>query len=149
MHIRRYRAEDLDGVLDLCILAGWPSFPEDPARAQRALTAPGVTTVVAAPGHEVIGFAQMLSDGEIQAYLALVAVRPQHRRQGIGRALVTAAYRLAGGTRVDLLAEESGGFYRSLPHLRLQGFRLYPDYSGPDRYRPGVSWKDGREISEG
>lgn len=149
MDIRRYSADDLSGVLQLCTAEGWPSLPEDPARAHRVLTAPGVTTVVATPGDTVIGFAQLLSDGEIQAYLALIAVHPQHRRQGIGRAMLASALQLAGGGRVDLLSDASGGFHRSLPHLRLQGFRLYPGYTGPDRYRPGVSWKDGREVKEG
>lgn len=44
-------------------------MPSDAERAVRALTAPGVVTVVAVAGEEVVGFAQVLTDGEIQAYL--------------------------------------------------------------------------------
>ena len=47
---------------------GWPSLPDDPARALRILTAPGVTTVVAVIQGEVIGFAELFSDGEIQDF---------------------------------------------------------------------------------
>jgi hypothetical protein len=35
------------------------------------LTAPGVTSVVSVDGERVVGFADMLSDGEIQAFLAI------------------------------------------------------------------------------
>ena len=39
------------------------------ARTRRALIAPGVTTVVAVDADAVVGFAQMFSDGELQAFL--------------------------------------------------------------------------------
>ena len=67
--VRRFQPGDLDAVIALCADEGWPSFPEDPARALRALTAPGVTTFVADEAGRVVGFAQLLSDGEIQAHL--------------------------------------------------------------------------------
>jgi predicted N-acetyltransferase YhbS len=122
-----FAREHLDGVLALCVTEGWPSLPADPVRALRALTAPGVTTVVALDGADVVGFAQLMSDGEIQAYLALLAVRADRRRSGLGRALVAEALRLAGGQRVDLLSDDDATpFYERLPHRRRHGFRLYP-----------------------
>jgi ribosomal protein S18 acetylase RimI-like enzyme len=122
-----FTREHLDAVVNLCRDQGWVSLPSDPDRALRALQAPGVTTVVARDKGAVVGFAQMLSDGEIQAYLALLLVAETHRHQGIARRLVQQALRLAGGARVDLLSDrESTGFYRSLPHRRYPGFRVYP-----------------------
>jgi len=44
---REYADADLPGIIALCVAEGWPSYPEDPARAHRALTAPGATAVVA------------------------------------------------------------------------------------------------------
>lgn len=121
----------LDGVLRLCVQEGWPSLPADPQRAVRVLTAPGVTTVVAVDGVEVIGFAQIMSDGEIQAYLATIAVDASRRGQGIGRSLVSEGLRLAGGERIDLLSEvDAAAFYRSFPHFEKPGFRLYPFHEG-------------------
>ncbi len=122
-----YGSEHLDGVVALCAAEGWPSFPADPTRAGRALTAPGVTSVVALAGDEVVGFATVLSDGEIQAYLSLLVVASSRRRAGIGRALVVLAARRAGGVRVDLLAEEGAeAFYETFPHRRKPGFRIDP-----------------------
>ena len=131
VEIRSFEAADLPGILRLCEANGWPPFPADPSRALRILTAPGVTTVVAANGGAVVGFAELLSDGELQAYLANLAVDTARRGAGIGRRLVTEALRLAGGERIDLLSEEAAtGFYRALPHFEKIGFRIYPFYHG-------------------
>ncbi len=124
--VRPFAPEHLDGVLALCVAEDWPSFPEDPARASRALTAPGVTTVVATEGAAVIGFAQLLSDGEIQAHLSLIAVSAEHRRKGVALAMLQEALRRAGGIRIDLITDTAPGFYEALPHRRLDGFRIYP-----------------------
>ena len=113
-------------MLSLCVAEGWPSLPQDPERAARAFTAPGVTTVVALDERDVAGFAQLFSDGEIQAFLALVVVDARFRGRGIGRALVTEALRMSGGERVDLLSEDdAAGFYQAFPQFRKSGFRLY------------------------
>jgi hypothetical protein len=52
-----FEARHLEGVLQLGRAEGWPSFPADPERALAVLTAPGVVTVVALDGDEVLGFA--------------------------------------------------------------------------------------------
>ncbi|MGH8980373.1 MAG: GNAT family N-acetyltransferase [Acidimicrobiales bacterium] len=127
-----FGAEHLDGVLELASAEGWPSLPTDPARALRVLTAPGVTTVVARDERRVVGFAEMLCDGEIQAYLALLVVAADRRGEGIGRLLTRSATERAGGSRVDLLSEtESAGFYERFVHQRLPGFRIYPAAEPP------------------
>jgi ribosomal protein S18 acetylase RimI-like enzyme len=147
MDIHRYAEADLPGILRLCAAEGWPSFTDDPARAHRALTAPGVTTMVAADGDEIAGFVQMQGDGEIQAHLSLIAVDAAFRGRGAGRALIERAFELAGGLRVDLVTDSAEGFYDQLPRFRMSGFRLYPTYTGPDRDRPGVVWENGRRLA--
>lgn len=143
---RRYSPSDLRGVLRLCALEDWPSFLEDEARAHRALTAPGVTTMVAVEGDHLLGFAQFQSDGEIQAHLSLIAVDPAARRSGIARELIALGLREAGGLRVDLVTDTSDDFYASFPHFRLSGYRLYPGYSGLDRLNPEIVWREGRKV---
>ena len=124
--VRRFAPADLDAVVELCAAEGWPSFPEDRARALRALTAPGVTTVVADEAGRVVGFAQLLSDGEIQAHLSLIAVHPVARRRGLARQMLRVALALAGGSRIDLLTDTAPDFYAALPHRRMEGFRIWP-----------------------
>jgi hypothetical protein len=76
-----FERRHLAGVLALCAAEGWPSLPADPRRARRVLSAPGVTAVVAVaePAGEVLGFAELLSDGELQSYLASLLVAPGRR----------------------------------------------------------------------
>ena len=148
MEIRRYSSDDLAGIIRLCAIEKWPSFGQDAARANRALTAPGVTTVVAVDDGEVVGFAQLQSDGEIQAHLSLIAVDKRHRRRGVGRDLIETALRIAGGQSVDLVTDTASDFYSRLPHFRMLGFPLFPLYTGPDREVPDLYWKDGMKVAE-
>ena len=71
----------LPGIIQLCADEGWPSFQEDPDRTHRVLTDPGVPTVVALEDDQVVGFAYIQSDGEIQAHLSLIAVAETYRRR--------------------------------------------------------------------
>lgn len=118
--------EDLDDVLRLCENEGWSSYCAGREAAWFAFTAPGVWTVVAVIGDELVGFAQMQRDGVIQAHLSLIAVDGSVRGQGIGRRLVEEAFRRSGGTRVDLLSDTAAEFYRRFSHRELPGFRIYP-----------------------
>jgi len=127
-----YERAHLDGVIALCVAEGWPNFPEDPERAHRTLTAPGVTTVVALDGDRVVGFAQVQSDGEIQAHLSSIAVDRSLRRSGVGRELVARAFALAGGIRIDLITDSAEDFYEAFAHRRKEGFRIYPQYTQDD-----------------
>jgi GNAT superfamily N-acetyltransferase len=128
--LRPFAPQDLDGVLDLCRAEGWPSLPGDPARACRLLTNPGVTTYVADDAGALAGFAYLLSDGELQAYLATMVVAADHRRRGLGRRLVEAAFAACGAERLDLLSS-ADPFYESFVHARWSGFRIYPDRPNP------------------
>jgi ribosomal protein S18 acetylase RimI-like enzyme len=124
--IRQYESAHLAGIVALCEAEGWPSLGADLDRAHAVLTAPGVTSVVALDGDQVIGFAYLLSDGHIAAYLSMMAVHPDHRRQGIGRKLLEYAAPLTGAQRVDLVTDTANAFYKSFDHRTFTGFRIYP-----------------------
>jgi ribosomal protein S18 acetylase RimI-like enzyme len=127
MEYRRYERGDLPGILALCEAEGWPSLPDDPERAHRILTNPGVTACVAIDAGGVDGFIYLLSDGEIQAYIALMAVAPGSRRRGIGTGLIREAFASCGAERVDLLSA-ADSFYENLLHQKWSGFRLHPPF---------------------
>lgn len=117
----------IPGIMRLCKREGWPSFLEDPDRTWRALTAPGVITAVARVNGQVAGFAQLQTDGLVQAHLSLIVVDSAHRRQGIGRRLIEDCFARAGVSRIDLISTEgSDAFYDSFPHRRFPGYRIYP-----------------------
>ena len=119
MRIAPFVPAQLDEVIRLCALEDWTTITEDPARALRAFTAPGVVTLVAlGEDGELLGFAQTLSDGAVQAYLARLLV-------------VEHALSASGALRADLLAAEgSEGFYRSFPHRQCPGYRVALDEDG-------------------
>jgi predicted N-acetyltransferase YhbS len=120
----------LAGVVGILASLGWENFRHDPDLTRRSLTAPGVTAIVAVARDtgEVVGFAQVFSDGVFQAHLGLLAVRDGWHRGGVGRGLVEEAFARVGAERMDLIAsDESLAFYRSLKHREQVGFRLYSD----------------------
>jgi ribosomal protein S18 acetylase RimI-like enzyme len=124
--IERFAARHLDGILALCNAEQWPDLPADPPRAQRVLRAPNAVTLVALDNDEVIGIAAAISDGAIDAYLSMLVVAAAHRRQGIAAQLIAEMFRATGVGRIDLLAEPgSEGFYDTMPHRELRGYRLY------------------------
>ncbi len=121
-----FEPHHLDGVLRLHQEEGWPSLPEDPERALRALTAPGVRAVVALNDGVVRGFARALTDGQISACLTDLVVDRSSRLRGIGRALVEQIFQRCGTWRIDLLSEDdSQDFYRTISHREKPGFRIY------------------------
>ena len=126
VEFRRFQAEDLEEIIDLCKPEGWDSYTADPERTFRALSAPGVITVVAVESGHVCGFAQLLTDGAIRAYLTNIVVAASMRGVGIGKRLVNELFVRAKPVYIDLLSTEGAtSFYDTLPHRRLAGYRIY------------------------
>ncbi len=126
MKYEPYQRAFLQGVIDICLEQGWQSYSSDIERTHRALTAQGVTTVVAVDEGIVCGFAQVQSDGEIQAHLSVLAVKGSYRRRGVGSELIAQSFRDSGGIRLDLVTDDAQGFYESMNHSLKSGFRIYP-----------------------
>lgn len=133
MHVATYEPRHLDAVLALCRAEGWP-VAANRERLGRAMTGPGVTALVAVeagPDEErVLGFSQAVGDGAVTGYLCMLLVAEEARGRGIGKALVERTLRDAGVLRLDLLSSEGAiSLYERFPHVRIPGFRLYPDDS--------------------
>jgi ribosomal protein S18 acetylase RimI-like enzyme len=98
------------------------------------MTGPGVTALVAVdepgPDERVLGLSQAVGDGAFGGYLCMLLVDAEARGEGIGRALVERTLVDSGVLRLDLLSSDRAmSLYERFPHIRVPGFRLYPDES--------------------
>ncbi len=125
----RFEPAHLDGAVSVARALEWPSYA-DPEATLAAFTAPGAITWVATGQGSVVGLAHLLTNGVVHAHLSLVGVLPAHRRRGIARRLLSAAFEESGAKWLDLCAEAgSEAFYRSFRHQVFQGFRIHPGRS--------------------
>lgn len=119
---------ELSHVVALCAGEGWTDYAEDRDRTLQALTAPGVTSLVASDADRVVGVVSVQSDGLIQAHLNLLVVERSYRGQNIGQRLVAEAVRRAGGRRLDVVGGSGlDSFWEAFPHRAVVGYRLEPD----------------------
>ncbi len=114
--------------------------PEDPAQLTRTW-ARSAATVLAYAGDRLVGAARAISDGEREALIVGVAVRPEFQGQGIGTMMMRALIEDLKGTAILLTCEEDENvsFYRNLGfriHKRVMALgypdRCYVDAPGAD-----------------
>ena len=87
MLVRDISPAEFEAVRQFLSVNGWShrvGLPEQFAQLARA----SQRTAVALDGSDVIGFARAITDGQSNGYLSMVAVSPEHRRKGVGTALV-------------------------------------------------------------
>jgi ribosomal protein S18 acetylase RimI-like enzyme len=113
----------LDGLIALVATEGWSEYTDDVQRTYRALTAPGVTTLVATAGGPVVGVIQVQSDGLIQAHVSMLLIDRRWRGAGLGSRLLRESLKRAGGLQLDIRTRTEG-YYERLGASRSLGFRL-------------------------
>jgi ribosomal protein S18 acetylase RimI-like enzyme len=113
----------LDGLIALVAAEGWTEYTEDTERTRRALTAPGVTTVVALAEGRVVGAIQVQSDGAIQAHVSMLLIGRDQRGRGLGTALLREGLERAGGLWIDVRTRTEG-YYERLGGSRSLGYRI-------------------------
>jgi ribosomal protein S18 acetylase RimI-like enzyme len=119
----------LDGLIALVAAEGWAEYADDAERMYRALTAPGVTTLVAIAGGRVVGGIQIQSDGFIQAHVSMLLIDRDWRGRGLGSRLLREGLKRAGGQQLDVRTRTEG-YYERLGASRSLGFRLTRDDLG-------------------
>lgn len=104
--------------LNALFSVGWPSWQRAPDTSdwQPVLTR-SLVYVAAFEGERLVGFVNVAWDGRDHAFLLDTRVEPQHRRRGLGKALVARAARAARNAGCTVLhvdyASELDPFYRA------------------------------------
>ena len=120
---RAVHTDSPHGLIALVAAEGWTEYSDDVQRTYRALTAPGVTTLVAIVGGEVVGAIRLQSDGLIQAYVSLLLIDRNTRGAGLGSRRLREGLERAGGLRLDIRTRTEG-YYERLDASRSLGFRV-------------------------
>lgn len=133
--IEPFAPAHVDGLIALLAAEGWSEYTDDVERTHRALSSPGVTTLVANAGGCVVGAIQVQSDGVIQAHLSMLLIDPEWRGRGLGSRLLRDALERAGGLHLDIRTRTEG-YYERLGASRSLGFRLTRESLGLGSTRP-------------
>src|SRR4051812_32823412 len=94
--IEPFAQAHLDALIALVAAEGWTEYTDDVERTHRALTAPGVTTLVAIVGEHVVGAIQVQSDGLVQAHVSMLLIDSNWRGVGLGPRLLRTGLQRAG-----------------------------------------------------
>jgi ribosomal protein S18 acetylase RimI-like enzyme len=129
LSIEPFADAHLDGLVALVGAEGWSEYTVDVERTSRALSAPGVTTLVAIGGGRVVGAIQVQSDGVIQAHVSMLLVDPNWRGRQLGFRLLREGLERAGGLQLDIRTRTEG-YYEGLGASRSLGFRLTREHLG-------------------
>jgi len=121
--IESFTQAHLDGLIALVAAEGWTEYSDDVERTRRALSAPGVTTLVAIDRERLVGAIQVQSDGLIQAHVSMLLIAEDSRGFGLGSRLLRDGLERAGGVRLDIRTRTEG-YYERLGASRSLGFRL-------------------------
>jgi ribosomal protein S18 acetylase RimI-like enzyme len=121
--IEPFAKAHLDGLISLVAAQAWTEYSDDRDRTYRALTAPGVTTLVAIVGGRVVGAIQVQSDGLVQAHVSMLLVDRSWRGAGLGAKLLREGLERGGGLQLDVRTRTEG-YYERLGARRSLGFRL-------------------------
>ena len=119
----------LDGLIALLAAEGWTEYTDDVERTYRALTAPGVTTLVAIVARQVAGAIQVQSDGVIQAHVSMLLIDRHARGARLGSRLLREGLQRAGGLQLDIRTRTEG-YYERFGASRSLGYRLTREYVG-------------------
>jgi ribosomal protein S18 acetylase RimI-like enzyme len=121
--IEPFARAHLDGLIALLAAEGWTEYTDDVERTYRALTAPGVTTLVAIVARQVAGAIQVQSDGVIQAHVSMLLIDGNARGARLGSRLLREGLQRAGGLQLDIRTRTEG-YYERFGASRSLGFRL-------------------------
>lgn len=115
-----------DHLIALYAATGWTAYTSDPDTLIRAI-AGSLRVVTAWQDDDMVGLARVVGDGASIAYLQDVLVHPDHRRRGIGAALVASAFEPFAHVRQHVLLTDTDHaqrvFYEALGFTEIRDVR--------------------------
>ena len=129
LSIEPFANAHLDGLVALVLADGRSDYAVDVERTSRALSAPGVTTLVAIEDGRVVGAIQVQSDGVIQAHGSMLLVDLNRRGRQLGLRLLREGLERARGLRLDIRTRTEG-YDERFGASRSLGFRHTREHLG-------------------
>lgn len=117
MELKEYRDYHEAEILNLYAAAGWIAYTENPAALRQGFEH-SLLVLAAYEGDRLLGIIRVVGDGATVVFIQDILVYPEHRRKGIGTALLQAVLnRYQHVRQIELVTdntEETVAFYRSL-----------------------------------
>ncbi|MBI4038121.1 GNAT family N-acetyltransferase [Candidatus Daviesbacteria bacterium] len=128
-NIRSYTITDYESVKQLLADGGLYYEPFDsPERLSEKISKDPRSILVATEAERIVGTVRLLEDGSM-AFIFRLAVNPEYRNRGIGRALMEGAERelfRRGYTELNILVEEENpGLHEYYEHQGYEKGNLY------------------------
>lgn len=117
-----------DELVSLYDSVGWSLYTRDPRALARAI-ANSTHVVSARVASDLVGLARCVSDDVSIVYVQDLLVRPDHQRQGIGRALLDRCLARYAHVRQKVLLTDDHPHQHRL--YRASGFTEVVDHSAP------------------
>jgi len=149
--IRDVRAEDLESLYRLDQLCFEPGIAYTRAQMRSFLARPGARGAVAEIGGEIAGFAVGHLEHARRARVVTLDVHPDHRRRGLGKALLdTLLEHLSRDGAFESRLEVDAGNAGAIAFYQALGFRpgrRMGDYYGPGRAALEMARQESRSSS--
>ncbi len=121
MIIRDIKGTDTHAIYKLYNLEGWKNFTK---KLVEELYSNSHWVIVEDEG-EVVGFGRYITDGVLTVYLCEILIEENHRRKGIGSAIIEEIFNRHKDLRIDVLSD-ADEFYDSLEFRHLgKAYRRY------------------------
>ena len=121
--IEPFEVAHLDGLIALVAAEGWTEYAENPDRTFRALSAPGVTTMVALAGERIVGAIEVYRRRHPGPRLAAVDRSAKWRGHRLCSRPPREGLERAGGLWLDIRTRTEG-YDERLGASRSLGFRV-------------------------
>jgi GNAT superfamily N-acetyltransferase len=139
MEVRRATQDDVDALAALLTDPGFPS-ERDAIRARLAALGDDDAVLIAGRGFIALHRVPRFAEGGAAARITALAVAQHARREGVGRALLSAAERVAVDWGCDLLEVTTGRRTERIPaHALYERFGFTDQTAHSVRYRKAIT----------